>query len=64
MRRLVGVLLLTLGVLLAALGVAAIVANTYDTSRVGHVVVGLLWALPGLAAAAFGWRLLHRRPER
>ena len=64
MKPVLGAFLLTLGVLLAVIGIGAMVADTYDTSRIGHIVAGLLWVLPGLALAALGWRFLRRRPER
>ena len=36
-------------------------SDTYDTTRAGLVIVGLVWAVPGLALAAGGLLLILRR---
>jgi hypothetical protein len=60
-RRVLGIAFFVIGLILLVIGVLAMTTDTYDTSRTGHVIVGAFWAIPGLALAAGGLRLILRR---
>jgi ABC-type Fe3+ transport system permease subunit len=63
-RLAVGAVLLVIGVVLLGIGVMAMTSDTYDTTRAGHVIIGLMWAVPGLALAAGGLVLILGRNSR
>lgn len=60
-RRACGIGLVALGGLLVFLGIGAMLSDTYDTDRWGHIVVGLAWAVPGVVLAYSGYLLARRR---
>jgi hypothetical protein len=61
MRLAAGIVCLVIGLLLVGIGLMTMLSyDGYDTTLTGHIVLGLIYAVPGLVLGAGGMGILLR----